>query len=176
VELRDGFTNAFALTVDLGLARCQATSSPAGFHLRDLVHDDAVAAVGGSFCYISDDPTYQPAEPCLDLVCRDGQITSLPTVTKPALLIHQTRPLVRTLAPTGTLTIAGHSHTWTGSKHPHQPECLLVDDYVVVGLACLGWPQRGGGGSLVSSRVSRRVMMVAVAHHAMASWCSGRRS
>ncbi|MGQ0777545.1 MAG: hypothetical protein ACT4NY_24570 [Pseudonocardiales bacterium] len=118
VELGDGFTNAFTLTADLNRARCQAASSPTGFHLRDLVHDDAVAAVSGSFSYISDDPTYQPTKPCLDLACRDGQIASLPTATKPALLIHQGRPLVRTLTATGTLTIAGRSHTWTGSKNP----------------------------------------------------------
>ncbi len=122
VELGDGFTNAFTLTADLDRARCRATSSPTGFHLRDLVHDDAVAAVSGSFSYISDDPAYQPTEPCLDLACRDGQIASLPTATKPALLIHQGRPLVRTLTATGTLAIAGRSHTWTGSKHPQPPD------------------------------------------------------
>lgn len=122
VELGDGFTNAFTLTVDLDRARCRAASSPTGFHLRDLVHDDAVAAVSGSFSYISDDPAYQPTEPCLDLACRDGQIASLPTATKPALLIHQGRPLVRTLTATGTLAIAGRSHTWTGSKNPQPPD------------------------------------------------------
>ncbi|MEV6981727.1 hypothetical protein AB0M95_10785 [Sphaerisporangium sp. NPDC051017] len=130
VELGDGcFTNAFTLTVDLDRARCRAASSPAGFHLRDLVHGDAVAAVSGSFSYISDDPAYQPAEPCLDLAVRDGRVASLPTITKPALLIYQGRPLVRTLAATGTLTITGRTHIWTGSKDPqpgHRPGHLTI--------------------------------------------------
>lgn len=130
VELGSGaFTNAFTLTIDLDQARCLATSSPEGFHLRDLVHGDAVAAVSGSFSYISDDPAYQPAEPCLDFACRDGEITSLPTATKPALLIHEGRPLVRPLAATGTLTVSGRTHSWTGSKEPqpsHRPGHLTV--------------------------------------------------
>lgn len=130
VELDDGcFTNAFTLTVDLDLAQCRAASSRAGFHLRDLVGDDVVAAVSGSFSYISDDPTYQPAEPCLDFACRDGLVVSLPTVTKPAFLTHRGRPLVRTLAATGTLTISSRTHRWTGSKDPlpaHQPGDLTI--------------------------------------------------
>ncbi|MBT2506998.1 hypothetical protein J7I98_14085 [Streptomyces sp. ISL-98] len=121
-ELGEGcFTNVFTLAVNLDQAQCRAVSSPAGFHLRDLVRGDAVAAGSGSFSYISDDPAYQPAEPCLDLAIRDGQVASLPTITKPALLIHRGRPLVRTLAATGTLTIAGRTHIWTGSKERHPP-------------------------------------------------------
>jgi hypothetical protein len=130
VELGGGsFTNAYTLTIDLDQARCQAASSPAGFHLRDLVRGEAVAAVSGSFSYISDDPAYQPAEPCLDFACRDGEIASLPTATKPALLIHQGRPLARPLAATGTLTVSGRPYSWTGSKEPqpgHRPGHLTV--------------------------------------------------
>ncbi|MFF9785036.1 hypothetical protein [Streptomyces nigrescens] len=129
-ELGDGhFTNSFTLTVDLDRAQCRAASSASGFHLRGLVHGDALAAVSGTFSYISDDPAYQPAEPCLDLSCRDGNIASLPTATKPALLMHRGRPLVRTLAATGTLTAAGRTHPWTGSKDPqppHRPGHLTV--------------------------------------------------
>jgi hypothetical protein len=58
------------------------------------------------------------------------------------------------------------------------PKSLLVNDHAA-GSAWrdgLGLPQRGGGGLPVSSRVRRRVMMVTVAHHTMASWCSGLRS
>ncbi|WP_434598461.1 phosphodiester glycosidase family protein [Streptomyces sp. A5-4] len=126
----DCFTNVYTLTVDLDRARCRPVSSPAGFHLRHLVTGPAVAAVSGAFAYISDDPNYQPAEPCLDLAVRDHHAASLPTVTKPALLIHRGRPVVRTLTATGTLTVAGHPHTWTGSKetppHPAPPGHLAV--------------------------------------------------
>ncbi|WP_327391459.1 hypothetical protein OG728_38960 (plasmid) [Streptomyces microflavus] len=119
VHLADGgLTNAYTLTVDLDRARVRPVSSRAGFHLRDLVTGPAVAAVSGAFAYISDDPVYQPAEPCLDLAVRDQHVASLPTTTKPALLIHRGRPLVRTVAATGTLTIAGRPHTWSGSKEP----------------------------------------------------------
>jgi len=136
VELDGGFTNVYTLTVDLERARCHAVSSPTGFHLRDLVrHDDVAAAVSGSFSYISDDPDYQPAEPCLDLVCRDGRITGLPTATKPALLVRHERPVVRTVAATGTLTIAGHRHRWTGSKQPPSPEHEHVGHLTVYGAA-----------------------------------------
>ncbi|MBD0672839.1 hypothetical protein [Streptomyces sp. CBMA156] len=126
----DCFTNAYTLTVDLGRASCRPVSSPAGFHLRHLVTGPAVAAASGAFSYISDDPAYQPAEPRLDLAVGDRCAVSLPTITKPALLIHQGRPTLRTLAATGSVTIAGHPHTWTGSKEPqphrHQPGHLNV--------------------------------------------------
>ncbi|MEU3975185.1 hypothetical protein [Streptomyces bacillaris] len=131
VRLADGcLTNAYTLTVDLDHAQVRPVSSRAGFHLRDLVTGPVVAAVSGAFAYISDDPDYQPAEPCLDLAVRDQHVASLPTTTKPALLIHQGRPLVRSLAATGTLTIAGHPHTWSGSKelppYPHPSGHLTV--------------------------------------------------
>ncbi|GAA1237259.1 hypothetical protein GCM10009578_092770 [Streptomyces rhizosphaericus] len=119
IDLGDNcLTNAYTLTVDLDRALCRPVSSPAGFHLRHLVTSSAVAAVSGAFAYISDDPDYQPTEPCLDLAVRDHHAASLPTVTKPTLLIHRGRPVVRTLAATGALTVAGHPHTWTGSKEP----------------------------------------------------------
>ncbi|MFG3403810.1 hypothetical protein [Streptomyces sp. NPDC048142] len=119
IGLGDGcLTNAYTLTLDLDRAGCRPVSCRRGFHLRRLVTGPAAAAVSGTFAYISDDPAYQPAEPCLDLAVRDHHVVSLPTVTKPALLIHHGRPLVRTQAATGTLTVAGHPHTWTGSKDP----------------------------------------------------------
>lgn len=119
ITLGDGrLTNAYTLTVDLDRTQCRAVSSQAGFHLRRLVTGPAVAAVSGAFAYISDDPDYQPAEPCLDLAVRAHHPTSLPTITKPALLLHDGRPIVRTVTATGTLTVAGHPHTWTGSKQP----------------------------------------------------------
>ncbi|MER6520206.1 hypothetical protein ABT246_25545 [Streptomyces sp. NPDC001553] len=119
IALGDGsLTNAYTLTLDLDRAACRPVSSPGGFHLRRLVTGLTVAAISGAFAYISDDPTYQPAEPCLDLAVRDHTAASLPTVTKPALLLHQGRTAVRTLAATGTMTIAGHPHPWTGSKDP----------------------------------------------------------
>ncbi|MFB7836053.1 hypothetical protein [Streptomyces sp. NPDC056056] len=114
----DSLTNAYTLTIDLDRAGCRPISSPGGFHLRRRVTGPTVAAVSGAFAYISDDPTYQPAEPCLDLAVRDHTFASLPTVTKPTLLLHHGRPAVRTLAATGTLTVAGHPHSWTGSKDP----------------------------------------------------------
>ncbi|MEV6976936.1 hypothetical protein [Kitasatospora sp. NPDC093806] len=129
VDLGDGcFTNAYTLTTDLNCTRCRPVSSPTGFHLRHLVTSSAVAAVSGTFAFISDDPAYQPAEPRLDLAVRDHHAASLPTVTKPALLIHRDRPTIRTVAATGTLTVAGHPHTWTGSKEPPpaQPGHLTV--------------------------------------------------
>ncbi len=131
VDLGDGrLTNAYTLTVDLDRSRCDPVSSPAGFHLRTLVTGPAVAAVSGAFAYISDDPDYQPAEPCLDLVVRDHHAVGLPTVTKPALFVHHGRLAVRALTATGTLTVAGHRHTWTGSKepppHPAPPGHLTV--------------------------------------------------
>ncbi|MFB7597626.1 hypothetical protein [Streptomyces sp. NPDC056160] len=131
IDLGDAcLTNAYTLTADLDRARCRPVSSPAGFHLRRLVTGPTVAAVSGAFAYISDDPHYQPTEPCLDLAVRDHHAASLPTVTKPALLIQHGRPVVRTLAATGILTVAGHPHTWTGSKepppHPAPPGHLTV--------------------------------------------------
>jgi hypothetical protein len=119
------FTSAYTLTIDLNHASAQPVSDRGGFHLRDLVHGAVVAAVSGSFSYISDDPAYQPDEPCLDLAIRDGQVASLPTTAKPALLLHNRRLRIRHLPATGTLTIAGHLYRWTGSKDP-RPGQLAV--------------------------------------------------
>ncbi|MFF8431093.1 hypothetical protein ACF07Y_39355 [Streptomyces sp. NPDC016566] len=133
IDLGDGcFTNAYTVEVDLDRAQCRPVSSPSGFHLRDLVGGSTVAAVSGAFSFISDDPNYQPDEPCLDLAVRDGHTASLPTADKPALLLQHGRPTVRALAATGTLTVAGRPHTWSGSKHHH---AALPGELTVFGAA-----------------------------------------
>lgn len=118
----DNFTNTYTVLVDLTHVRAHAVSAVHGFHLPDLLtQHDAVAAVSGSFAYISDDPTYQPAEPVLDFCARAGVITSLPTATKPAFLVCRGRAIIATLPAHGTVTIAGRPHRWIGSKLP-QPD------------------------------------------------------
>lgn len=115
----DRFTNSFELVVDAGRAMVAVCSGTDGFFLPDLVGPGAgVAAVSGSFSFISDEPDYQPAEPCLDFCCRDGVVVSLPTVAKPALLIVRGRPLLRDLDARGTLSIGGRAFGWIGSKVP----------------------------------------------------------
>lgn len=131
VELADGcFTNTYALAIDLPTVHIEAVSAVRGFHLPDLMRTaGAVAAVSGSFSFISDDPAYQPAEPCLDLCVRDGEVVSLPTVAKPAVLVRRGQPVIRVLNAVGTLRVAGQHHRWTGSKAPHaarQPGTLTV--------------------------------------------------
>ncbi|MFE4664594.1 phosphodiester glycosidase family protein [Streptomyces sp. NPDC056716] len=123
VDLGNGsFTNTHTLQADTRLLRTEAVSAPEGFHLRNLITTTtsagAVAAVSGSFSFISDDPRYRPAEPCLDLCIREGKIVSLPTTAKPALLIRDGQPLITTVEATGTLTLAGRPHHWAGSKTP----------------------------------------------------------
>ncbi|MEH6373916.1 hypothetical protein V7793_06115 [Streptomyces sp. KLMMK] len=128
----DCFTNVFTLRADLDLARAEVVSAADGFHLRDHVGADAaLAAVSGSFSFISDDPSYQPAEPCLDFCCRAGEIVSLPTAAKPAFLVHRGQPLIDTLNATGTLSLQGQPHRWIGSKTPrpgdrHRPGAFTV--------------------------------------------------
>ncbi|MFE0063483.1 hypothetical protein, partial [Streptomyces sp. NPDC059003] len=68
------------------------------------------------FSFISDDPAYQPAEPCLDLCCRAGEVASLPTATKPTLLVRNGQPVIETLHAAGTLTLQGRPYQWAGSK------------------------------------------------------------
>ncbi|MGH3927774.1 MAG: hypothetical protein ACRDTT_33740, partial [Pseudonocardiaceae bacterium] len=81
-----------------------------------------------------DDPSYQPAEPCLDFSCRDGEIMSLPTVTKPAFLVYQGKPMIGTLDATGTLDILGRTYRWIGSKVPH-PKALQPGVFTAFGAA-----------------------------------------
>lgn len=132
VDLGGGcFTNAFTLRLDLSQVQAEVVSAVDGFHLRDLVGADAaLAAVSGSFSFISDDPSYQPAEPCLDFSCRAGEVMSLPTATKPAFLVYQGRPMIGTLDAAGTLDVRGRSYRWIGSKVPRpdarQPGVLTV--------------------------------------------------
>lgn len=118
VDLGQGcFTNAYTLSVDLDRNRADVVSDADGFHLRDHVAADAaLAAVSGSFSFISDDPSYQPVEPRLDFCCRSGDVVSLPTAAKPALLVRDGRPVIETLNATGTLTLGEHPYRWVGSK------------------------------------------------------------
>ncbi|MER6617785.1 phosphodiester glycosidase family protein [Streptomyces xantholiticus] len=137
MELGDGaFTNAHTLRLDLDHVNVEAVTDTEGFHLRDqCTADGVVAAVNGSFSYISDDPAHQPAEPCLDFCCRAGTTVSLPTVTKPAFLVHGGRLMVRTLPATGTLRIGGRLFEWIGSKEPRASADLADGALVVFGAA-----------------------------------------
>ncbi|MGW8375619.1 hypothetical protein [Streptomyces sp. ODS28] len=118
VELGGGcFTNVFTLRIRLDRASAAVASSASGFYLRDLLGTCGVSvAVSGSFSFISDDPSYQPAEPCLDFCCRDGEIVSLPTAPKPAFLVHRDRPVLRALPAEGRVRVGETTYTWRGSK------------------------------------------------------------
>lgn len=137
VELGDGcFTNTYCLDIDLAAIQVAAVSSADGFHLPDLVNAGSVAAVSGTFEFISDDPAYQPAEPCLELCVRHGEAVSVPTATKPALLVQQGRPVITTLEPAGTLSVNGRSHRWVGSRSPHAtPKARRSGEFTVFGAA-----------------------------------------
>ncbi|MEV0442948.1 phosphodiester glycosidase family protein [Streptomyces spectabilis] len=122
VDLGAGsFTNVHTLTLDLDAVRVQVHSRTDPFHLPDLVSDSALAAVSGSFAFISDDAVYQPAEPCLDFCCRDGIVISAPTATKPALLVRDGQPVIEPLPAQGTLALGGRPYRWAGSKDPGTP-------------------------------------------------------
>lgn len=137
LELGGGcFTNAYTLRLALGAVRVRAESAADGFALRDqCASGDALAAVSGSFCFISDDPRYQPAEPRLDFCCRKGEIVSLPTVTKPAFLMYRGQPSVRTLRAEGTLLIDDRPFAWSGSKSHQQMQGSGTRTALVFGAA-----------------------------------------
>nr|BBG91920.1 aminoglycoside phosphotransferase [Streptomyces sp.] len=118
VELGDGcFTNVFTLRCALDRVTAEVVSAVEGFHLRDLLGPDgALAAVSGSFSFISDDPAYQPAEPCLDFCCRAGETVSLPTAAKPAFVVHRGRPALLVLPAEGRIRVGGTVFPWVGSK------------------------------------------------------------
>jgi hypothetical protein len=120
IDLGPGrFTNCFAVEVDLDRADVSAHTDPSGFFLRDLLADGGdrhLAAVSGTFSFISDEPAYQPAEPCFDLCVRDGRTVSLPTARKPALLVRGGRPEILELDAVGTLRIGDRHFRWAGSK------------------------------------------------------------
>jgi hypothetical protein len=67
-----------------------------------------IAAVSGSFSYISDDFEYEPAEFRLDFCARDGAAVSLPTVAKPAFTVGRNGVELRALDARGTLRIGEH--------------------------------------------------------------------
>lgn len=117
IELGDGrITNSYELTVDPSVLEVRAHSDPEGFHLPELLDGDTLAAISGSFSFISDDARYQPAEPCLDLCVRDGVVVSIPTAVKPALLVGRDGLSLRTLDARGTLSIDEREYGWVGSK------------------------------------------------------------
>ncbi|MBR7831822.1 protein kinase [Actinospica durhamensis] len=125
IELEDGrFTNAYELAVDTRRATVGVHSSTAGFYLTDLMDgaDRMIAAVNGSFSFISDDFEYEPADPCLDFCARDGITVSLPTVAKPAFIVGQDGGVqLRELDARGTLRIGEREYAWIGSKTPALP-------------------------------------------------------
>ncbi len=133
IELASGrFTNSFDLTVDLERIRVTALSASTSFHLTEtFAGPTVVAAASGTFAFSSDDPTYAPPEPCLDLCFRGGQVVSLPTATKPALIVDHGRPFIRTLAAHGTLRIDGQPFRWVGSKVPAD-ECPVAADEALI--------------------------------------------
>jgi hypothetical protein len=120
IDLGDGrMTNSYELAIDPRTVEVGAHSDPAGFHLSDILDDSAaLAALSGSFSFISDDADYQPAEPCLDFCVRDGVAVSLPTATKPAFLVGAEGGGVslQTLTAEGELLIGDERHAWVGSK------------------------------------------------------------
>lgn len=115
------FTNVYTLTLDLDVVCAEVHSRTDAFHLPELVSGSVLAAVSGSFAFISDDPAYQPAQPCLDFCCRNGTVISAPTIEKPALLVRGGRPVIEPLPASGTLTLGGRSYRWIGSKEPGTP-------------------------------------------------------
>jgi serine/threonine protein kinase len=120
IELGDGrFTNSFELSVDARRARLGVHSATSGFYLPDLLDArvTTIAAVTGSFSFISDDFSYEPAEYCLDFCARDGMTVSLPTVTKPAFIVVRDGGVrLRELDARGTLRIGARCRSWIGSK------------------------------------------------------------
>ncbi|MFL6117717.1 MAG: protein kinase domain-containing protein [Catenulispora sp.] len=123
IELDDRrFTNLYELAVDTRRARLAVTSGAEGFHLPRLLADPAVvAAVNGSFSFISDDAGYQPEEFCLDFCARDGGTVSLPTVAKPAFLVGPGGARLRELDARGMLRLGDRRFDWIGSKVPPLP-------------------------------------------------------
>jgi hypothetical protein len=130
VELGGGhFTNSYQLAIDPDLAGIRLHSDPRGFYLPDLLLEGgALAALSGSFSFISDEPDYQPAEPCLDFAHRGGETVSLPTAAKPAFLIRRGRPELRHLDARGTLRIGGRDFDWIGSKVERVPGDRIPGD------------------------------------------------
>ncbi|OLE26680.1 MAG: hypothetical protein AUG49_07545, partial [Catenulispora sp. 13_1_20CM_3_70_7] len=124
IELDDHrFTNLYELVVDTRRARVGVSSGDEGFHLPHLLAEPSVvAAVNGSFSFISDDSGYQPEEFCLDFCARDGMTVSLPTVAKPAFIAGPGGVRLRELDARGVLRIGDRRFDWIGSKVPPRPE------------------------------------------------------
>lgn len=118
IELDDQrFTNLYELAVDTRQALVDVWSDNNGFHLPHLLAEPAaIAAVNGSFSFISDDVEYQPEEFCLDFCARDGMTVSVPTVTKPAFIVGRGGVQLRELDARGVLRIGDRRHGWIGSK------------------------------------------------------------
>ena len=136
IELDGGrITNSYELTVDTSRAVVDVHSGPDGFYLPDLLlRDEAtIAATSGSFSYISDDFDYQPAEYCLDFCAREGMTVSLPTATKPALVVGRGGVRLGELEARGTLRIGGRDYGWIGSKE--RDVAADAEDLVVFGAA-----------------------------------------
>jgi Protein kinase domain len=135
IELGGGrITNSYELMVDTRRATVGVHSGPDGFYLPDLLSSAAtIAAISGSFSYISDDFDYEPAEFCLDFCARDGVTVSLPTVTKPAFKVGRDGVWLGELEARGTLRIGDREYGWIGSKE--RALSANADDLVVFGAA-----------------------------------------
>ncbi len=115
----ESFVNSYKLSfcVDMRRYFLRFESSAQNYYLREsFTCPDTIAAINGSFSFISDQPSYQPVEPCFDLCVRHGQIVSLPTITKPALVIMSDQIIVQDIDACGAMSIGGVVIPWRGSK------------------------------------------------------------
>jgi Phosphotransferase enzyme family/Phosphodiester glycosidase len=137
VELADDrFTNLYELRASLDKSQLVLWSAARGSYLRDqLGVPGTVAAVSGSFSFISDDPSYAPVEPCFDLCVREGMVASLPTSDKPALLVRDGVAITRRVRARGRLVVGGLALRWVGSKSCPHPGAPVPGTVAVYGAA-----------------------------------------
>ncbi len=133
VKLTGGrFTNLYELRAARESSRLVLWSDSGGAYLCDLLDAPAtVAAISGSFSFISDDHSYAPVEPCFDLCVREGMVVSLPTSDKPALLSQGGAAIIRQVRARGQLIVGSRTVRWVGSK-ARGPSDLLAQGTVEV--------------------------------------------
>lgn len=133
--LSDGsFTNSFQINWDLKVNLYNIdvhAHRKLNYLIGNFDDSSCSAGINGGFCFVSDDYLYQPLELALDLCIRAGKVISLPSITKPALIVTARGLDARSLEAIGQLKINDIVFEWSGSKEDRKDKRHLIKIYGV---------------------------------------------
>ncbi len=121
VEFADGnFTNVYDLfwnPAQIGIAaNVHSSNRPYSLYTRFKRDSSMIAAINGSFFFLTDVAETQPHDLPYDFCVRDGKVIGLPSSDEPIVYIQETKLHTIQVKARGVLRIAGKNVMWVGAK------------------------------------------------------------